>query len=149
MLTPQDLLDLRRMNNIPDAQRFLAQKGIAPEEWDPYLVLVGKSYQPDTEVKLVVRDPMRHWTWAMLYINGCSYRMIAEYYGVQHASVYEAVKRHIKKQHRPLPRLRDKSSLEYMSAMIAVVANDPGHFKRMDLLADAELLNNLATALGD
>lgn len=149
MITIQDIRDLRKITNVPDAQRFLAAKNIPVEQWDRYLKLVGLDHKTDNTVTVFVRDPARHWLWALLSLNGCSYRRIAEYYNITHASVYEAIKKLYRKAPVPPVKLRDSCSLERMSGLITAFNLHIDQFPRLDLMEEAGKLSTLGDQLED
>lgn len=155
-LSVQDILNLRRMTNVPDAQQFLSDCEVPAEEWDKYLLLVGRNERetvdftlPNREISVVIKDPTKHWLWTLLQLNGCTYRQIAELYDVRHASVYEAVKQVLRKFGQPVAKLRDRCSLERMSQLTTAFAQHRDNFSLLDLNADASLLYKLSEELGD
>lgn len=147
-LTVTDMLTLRRMNSRADAQQFMAQKGIPVDRWPQYLNLVG-TLVSDTAMRVTTVDPMRHWIWSLLHLNGLPYRAIGEFYNVTHTTVYEGVCKHLTaaQRHVKVP----KPSLEFMSQLVTAASIHRNEIidTSEDCFTVAQRLHDLAAKLGD
>jgi hypothetical protein len=94
-LSIMDLVILRKMTSLIEAQSFLEHKGVPMDKWEGYTKYIGTITPKTSAIRVVAKDPLRHKLWAMLKLNGCSYRQIAQRFEVRHSSVLDAVRKHV------------------------------------------------------
>lgn len=98
-LSISDLIAIRKAQSVAEVQQFLADRDVPHTEWYKYTSMVGTAKKVESDIVVTMRDPLRSYLWAMLKLNGCSYRMIARYYNINHASVGDAVRKWLPTEH--------------------------------------------------
>lgn len=147
-LSLEQMTALRHITSVVEAQRFLASREVPVSSWDRYLKLVGTATKSLESVSYQLRDPMRHWHWALLFLNGMSFRAIATKFGVQPSSVFDAVSK-LLTEHDKANRMT-KCSMSMQDKMLVALHQQRNEFlDKSDPHASAARLYQLALSMED